>query len=1112
MKSIFTKKALIIVSVVSFIVLGAVVLALATGNTYFPSLSDPNGVFYQRIDDDGNVLYEITNEDLFEEIKSNDGVQQLLYMTDSIILSDYINSVTDQEIADKILQLNYGTSDLTVIAEIDDDNKADLETAYEQSMILAGFKDQPEVYAKLLVAREKFVMDIAREDEVVADKDIAMQYLSSYFDDIKAIKIRFTSQADANAVLDKFNILSLTNDGLREYNGFVYSHEDLLDLNDDIVEAYKTIDTYYFDVDDNIVGTDGTTVYEIGANDVYTDADDKEYRIEPATDNLVNGLSEIIISSDVLFTTLTAAETYKENNSEYFTVSRLDPYDMDQTIEVKDSLDAVVYTIDPDGHIFDAGDNDVTYSTDLIVNKVYTAIEDVLTVTENNSTELTEAEVLQKYILMYNYVYGVYRDTLPEAATSADLIALDNEFLTFNFEDLYAASSMVADFMFTSLSIEDDFRYSINPSVLNTGNSSYYYMVYKITEPTKEDVLATMFDSIEETIVIPTTIGDTIVLPATSFYDSTITWSSSNSEVITNVGTVIAPSEDEDVNLTYTINVFGRTRINTINVTVLADGETVDVTVPEGTELTYQAIVNDAVAFTYLEDKLYDEYVYGTDANTNINNTLYAQRAELEFTINDYYLALDYSSSYSEYQFTGNGDKTVLASLSKTLTSEDPVEITADQYFEFALTKNAALYTLYATQFKELLYSPYFTEIFGEQTNLMKNKSSRMDEMYVNVSNAKEYYSYLQNLYAQYGMEFNFSSFNDYSYSQFNVKTELGLLEYFVSGELQPYLINETIENENVVEALYPIAQDNFDNYFSLDVNHLLVFIDFDEDGSPDNFDDYQDALTPAEFSAFEALQAGLEIAIDEYDGEFAALLTEFNNASREDETWGVYKQNGFFILTEDLNIEDSETEDVFHSLTYSGEYGVKDTFVPEYVDALVQLYQEYQEPQNFTKSELYSDFVPTQFGLHVIKVGQGDNFTKPSFEYSEEDSANPIHSVGIENDNADPTLAQLELYAQYKFYSMIYDLTDADIEDKFEITVPSIPATVSNALDMIFDDLLANVYVIGAINVNMSGRLESGTFLTTDYSTVTNAELMTSLAEVGGVYFDAIFGDYITD
>nr|HPJ23613.1 hypothetical protein [Bacillota bacterium] len=136
MKEILTKKLLVIISVVSLIVVGAVILTLVSGKTGYPGLSDPDGVFYQRVDDSGNVIYTITNQEIYDEIKSNDGISQLLYMIDTVLLSQYIDNVTDEEVANKILELTYGTSDPDEIAALDDDTKTKYEENYAQSMIL----------------------------------------------------------------------------------------------------------------------------------------------------------------------------------------------------------------------------------------------------------------------------------------------------------------------------------------------------------------------------------------------------------------------------------------------------------------------------------------------------------------------------------------------------------------------------------------------------------------------------------------------------------------------------------------------------------------------------------------------------------------------------------------------------------------------------------------------------------------------------------------------------------------------------------------------------------------------------------------------------------------
>jgi hypothetical protein len=360
------------------------------------------------------------------------------------------------------------------------------------------------------------------------------------------------------------------------------------------------------------------------------------------------------------------------------------------------------------------------------------------------------------------------------------------------------------------------------------------------------------------------------------------------------------------------------------------------------------------------------------------------------------------------------------------------------------------------------------------------------------------------------GSTFGYTSYIEYAYARYGVKSEMALLQYFVTSELQPHLIQESTELYEVVEALYPEVQDYYENYFSLDVNQVLIHLDFDEDGSPDDFNEYKDSLTVAETDAFNALLGQLEIAIDEFQGTFAELVVEYNDASREDETWGEFKQNGFLIMTESLNGTDDDG--VSHSLTYSGTYGVKDTFVEEFVDALISLYGEYQLPQNLDKDSLFSDLVTTEFGLHLIKVEQGDDFEQPSAEYSETDAANPEYTVGSENDEEMPSLEQLELFALYTYYAMVYDLTDADIETRYGITIPSIPTSVNTALVTYFDNLLSSTYVLGTININIADRIADGEFLTVSYGNLDNATLMVMLDEVRDVYFDAILGDYITE
>ena len=256
MKGIFTRRNIWIAAIVGVIAIGAVILAFATGNITYPGLENPDEVFYQRLDDQGNVIYTITNKELFEEIKSNDGIQQILYITDAFLLSEYIDAVEETEIDDKLNELIYGTDDLEVIADYTDDQKASLEQSFAQQMALAGFTGEEREYTKLMVARDAYTLEYADENVVVSNYSILNKYLNYYYDDVSAIKIRFTSLEDAENVMQKFNLVSIAGLDLRTYFGYVYDNETLLvsDEEDaDIVEAMESVTVYYKDESENLV-------------------------------------------------------------------------------------------------------------------------------------------------------------------------------------------------------------------------------------------------------------------------------------------------------------------------------------------------------------------------------------------------------------------------------------------------------------------------------------------------------------------------------------------------------------------------------------------------------------------------------------------------------------------------------------------------------------------------------------------------------------------------------------------------------------------------------------------------------------------------------------------
>ncbi|MFA7076459.1 MAG: immunoglobulin-like domain-containing protein, partial [Candidatus Izemoplasmatales bacterium] len=723
--------------------------------------------------------------------------------------------------------------------------------------------------------------------------------------------------------------------------------------------------------------------------------------------------------------------------------------------------------------------------------------------------ELTEQEILNYYILMYNYVYGVYRDVLPIESTKEELITLDNSYLSFNFDEEKEKSSTLATYIFETISQLNDKVYSSKPQSISFSSSTFYYMTYKLEEPTKDNLGKTILDLVEQSIQLPQNVVESIELPATGEYGATITWVSADKTVIANDGTVTTPAEDTRVDLSYTIKVLGETRTGKINVNILTEGTNSKIPELTITYPTLKALIDNDDLYNSIRDKIANDKIYGSDANTNVNNQLTALRTEKGFIIYDYYLGIDYKEIDKAYENKNNGNKTLVAKLDSTLTSDEPYEITADDLFNFTITKNPALYTLQTAQFKELLYSEYYEESFGEQKNVLKNDSIRMDEMHAGVTNAKQYYLYMKSMYAQYNMEYPYKSFLDYAYTQYGTKTENALLEYFVATELKPYLINKVLKEIDIVDAMYPIVEDNFDNYFSLDATHLLVYIDFDEDGNSDNYKDYLSELGTAERDSLNSMLARLETALNAFEEDYEDLVAEYLKASRDDETWGEFKQAGILLLTQDLNTVDEEDSEVTHSLTYSGEYGIKDSYDESFTEALVDLYQEYNLPTNLDLEELESDLIVTNFGLHLILVQKGDDFERLSAKYPASSENADQYDEASYNDSDKPTVEQLELYATYKFYSLIYDLSNADVEEKYGITVPKIPTSVSKALDFYFDEILNQVYVLGTANIEIANLISQGNFLGNEELGLNDSEIKANLVAVKDAYYGAVLSKY---
>ncbi|MBU1145049.1 MAG: hypothetical protein KJ971_04245 [Firmicutes bacterium] len=630
--------------------------------------------------------------------------------------------------------------------------------------------------------------------------------------------------------------------------------------------------------------------------------------------------------------------------------------------------------------------------------------------TDINTRELSEAELVDAFIDMYNYVYEDYRLPLSKAATLSELDAIED--LQMDYTDLASSNTSLATFMYRTLG-------SINAYSLDE-TSPLYYTYAPVKYYGESDTSCYMILNLSRTI-----------------------------------------KED------------------------LSDFS--------GDEAALKGIIGASTYDEIYQDKIDTSILTSGFVSSRVTDL----RALNNLVIYDYYLGIDYQAVDVDYITNKAGHLTQVASFG------DEYTITADELLTFALNKNAALYALYAAQVAVVM-DAYFSEVYCTDTSvvcnydLSENESAKVVEHRATLEELRT--SFEESYYVYY------YTFDEYIYLAYGAKTETEMIEkYYVKSTLQPYLIYDELQKDDwwlLTDYLYDLIQDYYDNYFSLNVEHLLIFVDRDENGSPDDYQEFLLGLTDQ--VAYDALLSDFHDTIQTYldaseDNTFASLISTYNKAKRTDPIWGIFKSYGFNLLTENLSASES--------LNYLNSV---DTYETPFVDGLISAYNTYNLTENKTKTFMYvDDLIQTTYGVHLLYVQKGTDFVKPSakFTMTYDTEGLPNYTAGTDNTENVPSIEQLKVYSEYRFYEIIYG-TSTDLEETYGITVPRIPVAVTNAMEAYFTTLHDSMYVVGYLNIIVADKLMAGTFLNQDttYCNVTDANLKTYIAEIKDIYFNQVF------
>jgi|LGOV01.1.fsa_nt_gb hypothetical protein len=559
---------------------------------------------------------------------------------------------------------------------------------------------------------------------------------------------------------------------------------------------------------------------------------------------------------------------------------------------------------------------------------------------EGNTDQLTDAEVLSKFILMYNYMNPI--DTLIAVDSNlTDFVSLNGDEFVYNYKDMIEDRAdtdvyiELADYMFNTLNLEDD-------------HARYSFMLQEF--------------------------GDFQVL-------------------------TYKVSQDE---------------------------------VAEYEEL-------DTAFVAELREELLDSKVNASNYEIVVSSIWDAA----EYEIFDPYFKLQNVNNEKE-EFSNHGDIAIVATINGT-------DITSDMLYAYMKERVGVYYSIEIVKTELLLSSSAYTDIYGDDHDYMNSKLEAMvkhqDELRVMKTN------FSGDKFASYGFSSTVYSWDEFLSLAFNAKSEADLIrDVYVIPAVSPYFTIDSIDYANAADIVQKIA----DEFFSLNINHLLIYVDVDKDLSLDKFEDFYDGLEGADLVEYTALADSLKtliLAKIEDDYTFEEIVTEFNDSLLEDplNDWAEYKEYGFLILTQDL------------STNSSLDPSTTTNYDPSFTDGLKDLYDRYvilDAVNSNGVAELYDEtLIKTDFGLHFLYATKGTNFDVPTAEYSEIDDVDDLYLDKVNNANIIPSLGQVEEFIKIEFATDVTKATDA-----------TLPASVYAAVGFYFGGVYESyftptAYSIEAIN-----------------------------------------------
>lgn len=518
----------------------------------------------------------------------------------------------------------------------------------------------------------------------------------------------------------------------------------------------------------------------------------------------------------------------------------------------------------------------------------------------------------------------------------------------------------------------------------------------------------------------------------------------------------------------------------------LRDSETPYTTEPQALQneiaFFYAADFEDVDDFAAMDDdSMREQYVETMIGEEQMQQAMFDLHDEVGLRIHDSKLATKYEMQTQRDLYESHDDDII--------ASAGDVTISADDFFEYATSRVGALYSTDLSKVEYLFDSEHFEYHYGSNQDVFNNGSELMQQHRNDLRTEKNWFA--NDVFGQLGISTENYTWNEYLFifgetvqmrpqllqmmgipqdplarysfdPSDSFHSERDFLRQMVERTIRYDMIDANIDYAEFMDRV----EHNHDNYFSLDTQHLLIYVDFDNDFVPDDFHDYYDGLSSDSQDELdelhEELHAKLSELLEDEDNDFDDLVEEYMTAMRgedeEDEDyskWAKYRNAGLRIMYEDLsqaqeNPQQPDQNGGREPLTYQNTQNYDDAFV-ESLQSIYTAYTQDTEAPYMTNDSM----AQSQFGLHFIKGVLPEGHIQPSAAH---DSDSDDYQEALHNESDVPNVEQLEAYTQ-------------NVLAQFAGEAPeyTIPQNVQQALDTYYQPLFNSLFSDGHYSMIMS-------------------------------------------